>query len=35
MTSHRVTQIGKALGLNDQHMLDTIKLGCLQISMLT
>ena len=24
---YRVTQIGKALGLNDQHILDTFKLG--------
>ena len=34
--SYRVTQLGKALGLNDQHILDTFKnLDCLQISMLT
>ena len=25
--SYRVTQLGKALGLNDQHILDTFKLG--------
>ena len=25
--SYRVTQIGKALGLYDQHILDTFKLG--------
>ena len=25
--SYRFTQLGKALGLNDQHILDTIKLG--------
>ena len=25
--SYRITQIGKALGLNDQHILDTFKLG--------
>ena len=25
--SNRVTQLGKALGLNDQHVLDTFKLG--------
>ena len=25
--SYRVTQVGKALGLNDQHILDTFKLG--------
>ena len=25
--SYRVTQLGKTLGLNDQHILDTIKLG--------
>ena len=24
---YRVTQLGKALGLNDQHILDTFKLG--------
>ena len=27
--SYRVTQLGKALGLNDQHILDTFKLGLL------
>ena len=25
--SYRITQLGKALGLNDQHILDTFKLG--------
>ena len=25
--SYRVTELGKALGLNDQHILDTFKLG--------
>ena len=25
--SYRVTQLGKTLGLNDQHILDTFKLG--------
>ena len=25
--SYRVTEVGKALGLNDQHILDTFKLG--------
>ena len=25
--SYRVTQLGKGLGLNDQHILDTFKLG--------
>ena len=25
--SYRVTQLGKALGLNDQHILDTFKVG--------
>ena len=25
--SYRVTQLGKALGLNDQHILGTCKLG--------
>ena len=25
--SYRVTQLGKALGLNDQHILDTFRLG--------
>ena len=25
--SYRPTQLGKALGLNDQHILDTFKLG--------
>ena len=27
MNFHTVTQLGKALGLNDQHILDTFKLG--------
>ena len=26
MNFHTVTQLGKALGLNDQHILDTFKL---------
>ena len=27
MDFHRVTQLGKVLGLNNQHTLDTFKLG--------